>query len=148
MFSTDETTLIQDALEDELAPVTLNLAVATESACEAGRLVTDLLTTQDELFNGIFEAKAFARLFLIGLVDLLAEGLQVFAQGLEGLFCPLVEVYGTLLQDVAGDGTEAVAEFFGELALLRLELFELFGEGSTLGLHYGQTHIRLISLLL
>ena len=79
MFSTDETTLIQDALEDEFAPVALHLAVATESACEAGRLITDLLTTEDEFLDGIFEAKAFARLFLIGLVDLLAEGLQIFA---------------------------------------------------------------------
>ena len=79
MLSSDEPTLIEDALEDQLTPVTLHLAITTQGTREAGSLLTDFLTAEDELLDGVLEVEAFARFFLVGLIDLLAKVLQIFA---------------------------------------------------------------------
>ena len=77
MLATNEPALIKDALEDQLTPVTLHLAITTQGTREAGGLLTDLLTTEDELLDGVLEVEAFARFFLIGLIDLLTKALEV-----------------------------------------------------------------------
>ena len=109
MLATNETTLIKDALEDQLTPVALHLAIATQGTREAGSLLTDLLTAEDKLLDGVLEVEAFARLFLIGLIDLLAEALEILTQWGEGFLRTLVEVFGTLAHDVIRDSTEAIA---------------------------------------
>ena len=109
MLSSDKPALIEDALEDQLTPVALHLAITTQGTCEAGGLLTDLLTAEDELLDGVLEVEAFARLFLIGLIDLLTEALEIFTQRREGLLRALVEVFGTLAHDVIRDSTEAIA---------------------------------------
>ena len=148
MLSSDEPALIEDALEDQLTPVTLHLAITTQGTCEAGGLLTDLLTTEDELLDGVLEVEAFARFFLIGLIDLLTEALEVLTQRREGLLRTLVKVFGTLAHDVISYGTEAIAQLFGELALLCPELLQLGGEAGTLGLDGSKAHGGFISLLL
>ena len=148
MLATDEPALIEDALEDQLTPVTLHLAITTQGTCEAGGLLTDLLTAEDELLDGVLEVEAFARLFLIGLIDLLTEALEVLTQRGESLLRTLVKVFGTLAHDVIRYGTEAIAQLFGELALLCLELLQLGSETCTLGLDGSKAHSGLISLLL
>ena len=148
MLSSDEPALIKDALEDQLTPVTLHLAITTQGTCEAGGLLTDLLTAEDELLDGVLEVEAFACFFLIGLIDLLTEALEVLTQRREGLLRTLVEVFGALAHDVIRYGTEAIAQLFGELALLCLELLQLGGEAVTLGLDGSKAHSGLISLLL
>ena len=109
MLSSNETTLIEDALEDQLTPVALHLAIATQGTREAGGLLTDLLTAEDELLDGVLEVEAFARLFLISLIDLLPESLEILTQRGEGLLRTLVEIFGTLAHDVIRYGTEAIA---------------------------------------
>ena len=148
MLATNEPALIKDALEDQLTPVTLHLAITTQGTCEAGGLLTDLLTAEDELLDGVLEVEAFACFFLIGLIDLLTEALEILTQRREGLLRTLVEVFGTLAHDVIRDSTEAIAQLFGELALLRLELLQLGSETCTLGLDGSKAHSSFISLLL
>ena len=148
MLATNEPALIEDALEDQLTPVTLHLAITTQGTCEAGGLLTDLLTAEDELLDGVLEVEAFARFFLISLIDLLPEALEILTQRGESLLRTLVEVFGTLAHDVIRDSTEAIAQLFGKLALLCLELLQLGGEAGTLGLDGSQTHGGFISLLL
>ena len=148
MLATDEPALIEDALEDQLTPVALHLAIATQGTREAGGLLTDLLTAEDELLDGVLEVEAFARFFLIGLIDLLTEALEVLTQRRESLLRALVEVFGTLAHNVIRDSTEAIAQLFGELALLGLELLQLGSETCTLSLDGSKAHGRFISLLL
>ena len=148
MLASDEPALIEDALEDQLTPVTLHLAITTQGTCEAGGLLTDLLTAEDELLDGVLEVEAFARLFLIGLIDLLTEALEVLTQRGESLLRTLVKVFGTLAHDVIRYGTEAIAQLFGELALLCLELLQLGSETCTLGPDGSKAHGGFISLLL
>ena len=148
MLATNEPALIKDALEDQLTPVTLHLTITTQGTCEAGGLLTDLLTAEDELLNGVLEVEAFACFFLISLIDLLTEALEILTQGREGLLRTLVEVFGTLAHDVIRYGTEAITQLFGELALLCLELLQLGGEAGTLSLDGSKAHGRFISLLL
>ena len=109
MLATNEPALIKDALEDQLSPVTLHLAIATQGTCETGGLLTDLLTAEDELLDGVLEVEAFARLLLVGLIDLLPKALEILTQRREGLLRTLVEVFGTLAHDVIRDSTEAIA---------------------------------------
>ena len=85
---------------------------------------------------------------MIGLIDLLTEALEVLTQRREGLLRTLVEIFGTLAHDVIRYGTEAIAQLFGELALLCLELLQLSSETCTLGLDGSKAHGRFISLLL
>ena len=85
---------------------------------------------------------------MISLIDLLTEALEILTQGREGLLRTLVEVFGTLAHDVIRYGTEAIAQLFGELALLCLELLQLGGEAGTLGLDGSKAHGGFISLLL
>ena len=85
---------------------------------------------------------------MISLIDLLTEALEVLTQRGESLLRTLVEVFGTLAHDVIRYGTEAIAQLFGELALLCLELLQLGGEAGTLGLDGSKTHSGFISLLL
>ena len=148
MLSSDEPALIEDALEDQLTPVALHLAITTQGTCEAGGLLTDLLTAKDEFLDGVLEVEAFACFFLISLIDLLTEALEVLTQRGESLLRTLVEVFGTLTHDVIRDSTEAIAQLFGELALLCLELLQLSSETCTLGLNGSKAHSGFISLLL
>ena len=85
---------------------------------------------------------------MIGLIDLLTEALEVLTQRREGLLRTLVKVFGTLAHDVISYGTEAIAQLFGELALLCPELLQLGGEAGTLGLDGSKAHGGFISLLL
>ena len=148
MLSSDEPALIKDALENQLSPVALHLAITTQGTCEAGSLLADLLTAEDELLDGVLEVEAFACFFLISLINLLPEALEILTQRREGLLRTLVEVFGTLAHDVICDSTEAIAQLFGELAFLGLELLQLGGEAGTLGLDGSKAHGRFISLLL
>ena len=148
MLSSDEPALIKDALEDQLTPVALHLAIATQGTCEAGSLLTDLLTAEDELLDGVLEVEAFARLFLISLIDLLPEALEILTQRGESLLRTLVKVFGTLAHDVIRYGTEAIAQLFGELALLCLELLQHGSETCALGPDGSKAHGGFISLLL
>ena len=148
MLATDEPALIKDTLEDQLTPVTLHLAITTQGTCEAGGLLTDLLTAEDELLDGVLEVEAFACFFLISLIDLLTEALEVLTQRGESLLRTLVEVFGTLAHDVIRYSTEAIAQLFGELAFLGLELLQLGSETCTLSLDGSKAHSDLISLLL
>ena len=109
MLSSDKPALIEDALEDQLSPVALHLAIATQGTCEAGSLLTDLLTAEDELLDGVLEVEAFACFFLIGLIDLLTEALEILTQRGESLLRALVKVFGTLAHDVIRHSTEAIA---------------------------------------
>ena len=114
--------IVENRIEDHLAPVALHLGISLEGVGQVGRLGRDAPVQLHEVLQ---LALQFAVLLAFGRVNLLDAGAEVgdillegFQQQIERLAVSLFELFGLLAQNVVGKVAELHAQqLFGLLPL-------------------------------